>query len=73
MRTTLRVFSGVLFGLWVIVTLIVLLFVFDRWMNPGRKSISDVDLIHYRQISIPILLISGGLFQISSMIKRDAK
>jgi len=68
-KIILRVLAALILGLWALLTLIVLLFLYDRWANPGRKSISNVDLVHYGQISLPMLAISVLLLMISLKIK----
>lgn len=50
--------------LWLLLTLLVLVFLIDRWNNPGVKSISDRDLLDYVNFSIWLL----GFFAASRLI-----
>jgi hypothetical protein len=63
-----KILAGLIFGLWTILTLIVLFFLLDRWTNPGRKGISDVDLMLYAKISLTMLAAAGLLLFISKKI-----
>jgi hypothetical protein len=53
--------------LWIILTVIVITFLVDRELNPGRKSISSIDLINYGKISIVMI----GIFIGTRFIRKD--
>jgi|LakMenEpi03Aug12_release.lakeMendotaPanAssembly.Ray.scaffolds.fasta_scaffold4108988_1 hypothetical protein len=53
--------------LWIILTVIVITFLVDRELNPGRKSISNIDLINYGKISIVMI----GIFIGTRFIRKD--
>ncbi|MEY2918221.1 MAG: hypothetical protein RIS73_1935, partial [Bacteroidota bacterium] len=53
----LKIVGLVAIILWVLLTAVVLIFLFDRWMHPGMKGISKVDLITYKNLSIWLLII----------------
>jgi len=57
-------------GLWGLLTIIVIIFLIQRWANPGWKSISNHDLMDYGQITIIILSIVGFLFFVRYFINK---
>jgi hypothetical protein len=52
--------------LWILLTGIAIIFLIDRESNPGRKSISNTDLVTYGEISIVLI----GLFFGTRFIKK---
>lgn len=57
-RSLVNLFSWIIIAFWCLLTGIVILALVDRWMNPGTKGISNVDLLTYGYISLWLL----GLF-----------
>jgi len=64
--STLLVISLVL---WILLTLIVLIALADKWVHPGTKSISSLDLKNYFQISAVFIGLSILLKLILNFIK----
>lgn len=46
--------------IWLLLTAIVLIFLFDKWIHPNLKSISKIDLVDYKNLSIWLLIIFTG-------------
>ena len=65
-RIILRVIAFFIVCIWGLLTMIVLYFLHDRWQNPGRKGISNLDLIDYGKIS-GLLFLAVLLIGISFM------
>ena len=61
------------FVLWVVLTLIVLFFLPDRWQHPDMKSISDRDLIDYAVLSGFLLPLSGLFWFLAPFVNRRSK
>jgi ABC-type multidrug transport system fused ATPase/permease subunit len=62
--------SYIMIGLWGLLTIIVIIFLIQRWANPGWKSISNHDLMDYGQITLIVLPIVGFLFFVSHFINK---
>ncbi len=45
--------------IWVLLSIVVVIFLFDRWNDPQTKSISNHDLLDYISISIWFLMVFG--------------
>jgi membrane protein DedA with SNARE-associated domain len=57
------IFTGVAllaFSLWGLLTIAVVLFLFERWANPHTKGISNRDLEDYLYISLVLAPIYGA-------------
>jgi hypothetical protein len=50
--------------IWCFLTLLVLVFLIDRWVNPGVKGISKIDLLNYANFSFWLL----GFFLASRLV-----
>jgi len=65
----LRIFAIIGYAalvLWVILSLIVVIFLFDSWSHPGTKSISNKDLVDYFYFSFGLLIV----FIFSKLLER---
>jgi hypothetical protein len=60
MKEVIKKLATGIFMIWLLLTIIVFYFLFDRFTNPGYKGISNTDLIDYGKISIVILAIFIG-------------
>lgn len=58
-KRLLNILKYILVGLWVFLTIIVIIFLIDRWLNPGWKGISNRDLKDYGIISLIFFAILG--------------
>jgi hypothetical protein len=67
LRTFLKRLGIISIGLWTLLSAIVIYFVIDRQRNPGLKGISNVDLVHYRNISVALIFV----FILTRLIKKE--
>jgi hypothetical protein len=51
----LLIIGWTVFAIWSLLTLVVIIALIHRWTNPGWKSISNVDLLWYGELSIWLL------------------
>lgn len=57
-------------GIWAFLTIIVIIFLIDRWQNPGWKSISNRDLNDYGIITLMFFTILAVLKYIDFTISK---
>ncbi len=57
MKSIIKFLEKSIFYLWILLTIIVVYFIIERFLNPGYKGISIVDLKLYLKISIIVLVI----------------
>jgi hypothetical protein len=69
-KKMINILSYVIIGLWGLLTIIVIVFLINRWTNPGWKSISNNDLKDYGQITVVVLVTIGFLFFIRLLINK---
>jgi hypothetical protein len=67
-KKLIRLLGFVSLTFWILLTVVVITFVVDREQNPGRKSISDVDIALYWKITIVMV----GIFVGSRFLKADS-
>lgn len=51
LKVILRYIAIVVFSIWVLLSLVVLFFIIDKWQNPINKGISIKDFYDYLKIS----------------------
>ena len=60
MKEVLKTLAAAIFMLWLLISMVVVYFLYDRFSNPGWKSMSNTDLILYGEVSIVVLIIFIG-------------
>lgn len=53
----IKVIGWISLIVWILLTVLVLIFLFYIWQNPHMKSISNLDLLRYRNFTAIFLLI----------------
>jgi hypothetical protein len=71
LKWLINILTYTMIGLWSLLTAIVVVFLIDRWTNPGWKSISNHDLKDYGLITIVVLLIVGFMFFMKFLINKQ--
>jgi hypothetical protein len=61
------------FAVWDLLSIIVALFLLDRWLNPHTKGISNVDLKGYMYAFFVLLPIFGAWIAFKVKVKRSQK
>ena len=57
MKQTFNILEKVILYLWIVLTIVIIYFIVDRFLNPGYKGISNVDLKLYLKVSIIFLVL----------------
>ena len=74
MRKLINLLRYFIVGIWSVLTIIVIIFLIHRWLNPGWKSISNHDLKDYGIISLIFFIIFAVLkfvnFSISKKLNK---
>jgi len=70
LRKLINIIKYIFVGIWGILTIIVIIFLIHRFLNPGWKSISNLDLKNYGEISLYFLPIIGILQYSRFLISR---
>jgi hypothetical protein len=65
-KKILNVIGWVSFGVWSLLTIIVIIFLQQRYAHPHIKGISNVDLLYYRNFSIGFI----SIFILSRIVNR---
>lgn len=73
LKKLINTMTYILIGLWVLLTIIVIYFLIDKWANPELKSISNRDLKDYGLISIVFITAVGLLFIMKLNINKKTK
>ena len=60
-RKLINIIKYIIIGIWGLLTIIVILFLIHRLLNPGWKSISNLDLKNYGKISLIFIPVIGIL------------
>ena len=63
----LRSIATFTFALWIFLTVIVLIATVHRWMNPGFKSISNLDYYHYSLCTLGAFVLIASIFLIKKL------
>ena len=75
LRKLINLIKYIFVGIWGFVTIIVIIYLIHRFLNPDRKSISNVDLKNYGEISLIFLPVIGILqylrFSIHKKLKKN--
>jgi hypothetical protein len=61
LRKLINIIKYIFVGIWGFITIIVIIFLIHRLLNPGWKSISNLDLKNYGKISLFFLPVIGIL------------
>jgi hypothetical protein len=70
LRNFINIVKNIFAGIWGFLTIIVIIFLIHRFLNPGWKSISNIDLKNYAKISLLFLPIIGILHYLRILINR---
>ncbi len=70
LKNFINIMKYIFAGIWGFITVIVIIFLIHRFLNPGWKSISNLDLKNYGKISLLFMPIIGILHYLKIIINR---
>ena len=70
LRKLINVIKYIFVGIWGFLTTIVIIFLIHRFLNPGWKSISNIDLKKYGEISLIFIPIIALIQYLRFLIQR---